>query len=223
MAVGLFLFIKKNFVEEKGKIEETTEDIDISIKILSEKVETLIDKNENYRIWDNFDEVLESLRGYWLEYIPKRESKGCEFSIAYFQRDKKHIFGGFNYISVNGSIHYHWESIKVLPPILIDDDTLHIYNIYKRKGNTEYENKHGFSKLAAKRRNKGFDFVQGYFFNEATPDDNYFLMKLFRLSQIESFVQLEVEKTLENEELMTEFFKKLKSINFIQNFLTKKF
>ena len=200
----------------KGSIEDETKEIDDSLIVVKEKLDQIIEKASSSS-WEDYYNILASLRGYWVEFIPKREKMSQEISIAKFELDNhdKHEFSGKNYITngENGSVNYSWKTEKVLPPVRVDKDTIFIYYIYKRYENSKYLNKYGFGKLVAVRDGNNHDrysFVNGFFFNEATGAEGYFPMKLIRLETVEEFLGINLKGREEDPKVLSSLFISLK-------------
>lgn len=227
--VLVFLFNKKFFnenlnipFEEKTTnsevikvIQKETLEIDLKLNEALEKIDNFTNK-KNHSSWNENLAILSNLRGYWIEYIPKRENISCEFSIGkfYLDDDGKHEFDGMNYNYAGKSIHYKWETKKILAPIRVDKDTINIYYIYARTDNVEYEGKYGMGKLVAKRvenNNEKYDFVEGFFFNEATLSDGVFQMKLHRLSDVAKLLGKNIDNHEESIDKLLDVFKSLKT------------
>lgn len=226
---GLLVFIflyhvtkKKIIGDSQSPISVTVikeiNEIDTNIQKIENKIDILLSKKEEPSAWEEYYNILANLRGTWLEYIPKREDKNCEISIAQFNLDNhdKHRFSGKNYFTNTGDINYSWETVKVLPPTRHDDETIFIYYIYKRSDNVEYENKYGFGKLVAKRdaesKNK-YSFTNGFFFNEATGDEGYYLVKVLRIETIEKFLDMQIKGNETDKNLLKALFEALKKSN----------
>jgi hypothetical protein len=134
------------------------------------------------REWGRYAKFLDRLCGFWVQHIPSRREEGCPYSLIEFRRTKRgrYEFKGTNY-HLDGRSHYEFASTKMLPPVRYDAKTLHLYYLYMRSGNPEFQGKYGFSKVsAAKVAEFGDNFFLrgGFFFNEATKGSGYFPMSL---------------------------------------------
>lgn len=218
----LFYFTRKKIINENEipfseVLTRETNVIYNHMSNLESKIDQILQRKEQ-NAWEDYYNILVSLRGTWLEFIPKRELQNCEISIAHFNLDNhdKHSFYGKNYFTNTGDTNYSWETIKVLPPTRHDDETIYIYYIYRRSDNEEFENKYGFGKLVAKRDNdskNGYSFVNGFFFNEATGDEGYFLMKTLRIETIEKFLDIEIKGKENDKTVLKNLFQALKKSN----------
>jgi len=225
--IALYYILKKKFyddsasivylpgVEEiKNLVNKQTDEIDNSLSEIKGDVDKILTK-KGASSWEDYYNILANLRGDWLEFIPRREDENCEISIATFDLDKhdKHEFSGINFYTNNGRMNYKWVTEKVLPPIRHDDDTIYIYYIYKRYQSKDYMGKYGFGKLVAKREPNEpelYTFENGFFFNEATPENGHFTMRLISLKTIEQFFGVDIKKSQNDQEALKKIFKTIR-------------
>ncbi|MFZ4764318.1 MAG: hypothetical protein ACOYMN_05135 [Roseimicrobium sp.] len=174
-------------------IKKETTEIDNRLDAIGKDIQTLL-LRRHHSSWDEFHSILVNLRGKWIEYIPRLAKDGCEYSIASFALDVdgRHCFSGKNFHK-NGDYKYSWTTVKLLPPIRHDLETLYLYYIYRREGNPAFADQHGFGKLVAKKTGDAADsyqFVEGFFFNEAAESHQggLYQMHLKRLDMVSDFV-----------------------------------
>lgn len=187
--------------------------------------------------WRPYKSSLQQLIGYWVEYIPSREASQREFSIARFwiNPEGKHEFRGTNYNYTMEVNSYTWETIKVLPPVELDERTFYLYFLYRRNLRGKVH-KYGFGRLTGQKNpdSQQYEFVDGFFFNEQ-PDEQpeFFLagsttgtseathpgftMKLQRLEQVAAHLGLEMTGKEEKQAEVLAFLQKLRANGLYRN------
>lgn len=220
---------KHQSTEQKlDEFNNNAEKVYEKLSVLSQNIEHLMNASSSF-IWEEHSNVLEKLRGYWVQYIPERQDSrsdintDCRFTLAQFDIDQfgKHVYRGTNYFS-SGKPNYSFSSIKLLPPMDSNSHTKVFYYIYRRHGNQQYENKHGFGKIYAEREHDSdptaYEFNKGFFFNEATKATSY-QMYIRRAETVKNILGLHWDFESATEEQLGEFFQKLIEKNIAENWI----
>lgn len=142
--------------------------------------------------------ILDSICGYWIEYIKSRQNEGAPFSIGKFTYDEyemQYIFSGISYDTHTGRIQYTWASKIILAPIQINENKFFLYYLYERDNNRDHRGRFGIGKLVAKRNASSGEFTlsQGFFFNEHTRDRSFNTMVLKELTGIAHALNCPIE------------------------------